>query len=128
LFQRGHQESGQGEVTEDIRAELEFETVRGLETPGGRHDAGVVDEDVEWAMTGEFFFCELADGTEGGEIQNGELGVGSWGVGMQAGESLFTTLPVSTGEYDLGPFTRQLQCGVVADAAVRAGDDDSFTG
>ena len=43
---------------------------------------------------------------------------------MQAGESLFAALPVATGEHDLGAFTRQLQRGMVADAAIRAGDDD----
>ena len=115
-------------MAEDVRAELEFESVCCLQTPGRGHDAGVVDEDVERAMLGEFLLGKVAHGAEGGEVKNGQLGVSAGRVGVQAGESVFAALTVAAGEHDLGTFASQLQCGMVTDAAVRAGDDDSLTG
>ncbi len=115
-------------MAEDVGAELEFEAVGCLQAPGRGHDACVVDEDVEWAMLGEFLLGEVAHGTQGGEVENGQLGLGAGRVGVQAGESVFAALPVAAGEHDLGTLAGQLQCGVVADATIRAGDDDSLAG
>jgi hypothetical protein len=55
-------------VAEDVGAELQFEAVRCLQTPGGGHDAGVVDEDVERAMPGELLLRKVVHGAEGGEV------------------------------------------------------------
>ena len=43
----GHQQAGQREVAEVVRAELQLETVGGLAPSGRGHHPGVVDEPVE---------------------------------------------------------------------------------
>jgi hypothetical protein len=44
------QTDGEREVSEEIGAELKFEALRRLFELRQRHDAGLVDQDVEWAL------------------------------------------------------------------------------
>jgi len=63
-FEGGEEQGGEGEVAKDVGAELELEAVGGLEAFGRSHDAGVVDEEIEWEVAGELGRGEVADGFE----------------------------------------------------------------
>jgi len=70
-LERGEEESGQGEVAEDVGAELQLEAVGGFEAFWRRPDTGVVDEEIEDGVAGEFAGGEGADAAEGGEVELG---------------------------------------------------------
>jgi hypothetical protein len=55
------QTDGEREVSKEVGAELKFEALRRLFELRHRHDAGVVDQDVEWALPG---IGESLDGPE----------------------------------------------------------------
>ena len=77
-------------------------------------------------MLGQLACGKLADRGERGEIEKSHLHLDTGGIRFQAGQGGFAALPVATGEDDVRAFASQLQCGVVADAAVGSGDEDTF--
>src|SRR3984893_14982842 len=60
------QTDGERELSEEVGAELKFEALRRLVELRHRHDAGVVDQDVEWSLPG---IGESLDGPEIREIK-----------------------------------------------------------
>ena len=123
-----HEQCSEGEVADDVGAELQLESVGGLEPFGRVHDTGVVDEDVERAMLRELFCGGFAHGGQRGEIELHELGVDSRRVGFETCERSFAALPVTAGEDDVGAFAGELECSMVSDAAVGSRDEDSLAG
>jgi len=91
-------------------------------------NTGVVDEEIEAGVAGEFAGGEGADAAEGGEVELGEFGSGCADDLIDAGDGGGALLGIAYREDDLSAFARELKCGGVADAAVSAGDDDAAAG
>jgi len=107
------------ERPEVIRADLHLEAVRRAPL-GQRHDAGVVDEDVERAVPAG---GERAHGAEIGEVERAHLG----GAGHRRSGGL-AACGVAHREHDAGAGTRELARDDRAETAVGAGHDSDAAG
>lgn len=122
--QVGHEEAGERERTEVIRAELGLEAVG---RPGERHHghAGVVHQEVEAVVAPAL--GETADGFQVGEIEHAQLGVGAGYFVSQPLHCRPPALVVAAGQDDMGAAAGEFAGGDVPDAAVGACDDDQPT-
>ncbi len=126
-LERRQQQRGQGEVAEDVGAELQLEAVDGLEPLRRRHDAGVVEQQIERKAAFELAGGEGAHRCQAGEVENSQLRLGVGNLASQAFERGLPLIPVSTGEDDGGAGAGKLAgCGI-ADTAVGAGKDHAAT-
>ncbi|MGF6292405.1 hypothetical protein QFZ98_004265 [Paraburkholderia youngii] len=113
-------------MPEHIGAELQFEAVDRFEAPAGRHDARIVDEDVERPALREFAIAKGAHRSKACEIQSLKPQSGGGQFSLQTGEGIGAALFVTAGEHDLRAFASQYCSGVIANAAVGPGDDDAL--
>ena len=120
---RGKRRAVRAKWPRDVGAELQLEGVGGLKAFGRRHDAGVVDEEIERLVLAEEPLGELADVCQRGEIEQDKLGGRAGGFGVQAGQGCLSAGAVAAGEQDVRSLSCQPQRGVIADAAVGSGDE-----
>ena len=117
------------EVAHVVGAELQLIPVGG-EARGLRHDARVVDKDVEAGLGGEEGLRGARDGGEGREVELEEEDLGCGGAadaghGGRKGGIVFGA--VARAQVDCtGLVTCEVYEGFVAKTAIRAADDDHF--
>jgi len=122
----GEKEAGQGEVTEVIGAELEFEAVCGRVAGGDGHDSSVVDEQIEGDLTGVEGVGGQVDGAEAREIEWDGAEFGGGALKADAFDGGGTLGGITAREDDLGAGAREFEGGVESNAAVGAGDECVF--
>jgi hypothetical protein len=88
-------------MAEHVGAELQLEAVGGFKTFRLRHDASVVDKNVDGASLGKFPLRKLTHGREGREIENRQFGASSGRIAVETGYlgGLFTPPEVPRGRY-----------------------------
>jgi len=118
-----NQVAGEGEVAEVVDAELHLEALRGL-LLGGRHQAGVVDEDVEALVCCEELLGAVLHRLEVSEVYFEDLGRPGGVRFRDLRDGVVGLAAVSAGEDDCSAVLGQRSGGFEADAAVGAGDQD----
>ena len=119
--QRRHEEARREEVAEVVRAELELEAVGRLHRRA-RHDAGVVDHDVQRRMAREEAAGEGADLLKRAELQLRHLDVRVAGRLADARGDSFTLRQVAGGEDHVRAPLGERPRRFLADPARPAGD------
>ena len=115
-----HEQPGQREVAEVVRAELQLEPVGGHAVLGRGHDAGVVDEEVEGPVEA---VCQCVHRLLRGEVEPLDAGGARHaGPADPLGRGV-TQVGVADREHDVGAVPGQLERLDVAEARVGPGDE-----
>jgi len=121
--QQRQQARRQGEMAEIVGGELQLESIGALAPLGQRHDARVIDQQIDAAPCGEQLIGEGCDRGERRKIKLLEtyvcIGVG----GAQALKSIGASGLVAARQHNLGARPRKRQRRLVAEPARRPGDD-----
>nr|POE94673.1 hypothetical protein CFP56_16910 [Quercus suber] len=130
LLQQRRQVGGEEPGPEAVGAHLQLVALRGLGAERGRHDAGVVGEDIEALLPAEELVGGGADGGQVGEIElevlEAAVGGGVEGAqGLDGGGALVRT---AAGEVDGAVLGVEELGELEADAGVAAGDDEDAAG
>jgi hypothetical protein len=115
-------------VAEDVCAHLELVALLGLGARGGRHDAGIVPDDVEARLLGEE---SLGRGLDGGQVVEDELeeleGAGGLGVVLlDLSNGLCAALLAASGNVNSCIVAVKNVDKLLADATVSASDDEDL--
>jgi len=122
-LERGQEEGGEGEVTEDIGAELQLKAVSGFEASRWGHYAGVVDEEVERDAPGEFALGKDANAGQRCEVQLAEAYGGLRDGLPDTSDGGLSPGCIAGGDNNVRSAAGEFERGGEADAAVGTGDD-----
>ena len=117
------QQPGEGEVAEEVGADLHLEAVGGA-LLGDGHEAGVVDQHVDGAVE---LGGERAHRGQVGEVEPADVGAARGPVADRGG-GLGALVGVAHGQDDVGAGADELAGGLEADPRVRAGDHERPSG
>jgi hypothetical protein len=109
-------------MAEVVSAELELESIGGDAALGQGHDASVVNEQVDMPVGGDEGLSSSANGGETGEVELRDFELGCRDLDKDFFAGRFSFRLISAGENDGGSGAGELECGVIADAAVGSRD------
>jgi hypothetical protein len=127
-LQQRQQSGGQHEMGQVVRPELHLEAVRRGRALPRRHDAGVVDQNVDWTSRRQHAIGESCDRGQAGQVEEFETHLG---VGATIADQSFGVSPlgrVASSQNDLRPRARQTERRVQSETASRSRDHSEPAG
>ena len=101
--------SGQRKMTEIVGPELKFDAVHGLSARWGRHDGGVVDENIQARLSASDPLSKLENGFEIGKIDPLEIHARRRHEVANLVDSFRSALGVTARNRNVGSLARQFE-------------------